>query len=151
MNDANIQTRPMQEEDLDRVVALDAQASGTRRSDFFRKRWQAAAGKPDVYIALVALSGSEIRGFVMAHVLAGEFGTDERFAILDGLGVDSGTRRSGVGAELVGALKVAARDRNCSELRTQAAWDQQPLLAFFASAGFSLAAVNVLERNLTED
>ena len=151
MNDASIQTRPMQEEDLDRVVALDAQASGMRRSDFFRKRWRAVAGAPDVYIVLVALSGDEVEGFIMAHVLAGEFGTDDRFAILDGLGVESGMRRSGIGAELVTALKCAARDRDCTELRTQAAWGQQQLLSFFANAGFSLAAVNVLERDLTED
>lgn len=151
MNDTKMQTRPMQEADLDRVIDLDAQASGTRRSGFFRKRWHAAASAPDVYIALVAVSGSEIGGFVMAHVLAGEFGTDERFAILDGLGVDSGQRHSGIGTALVEELKQAARDRHCTDLRTQAAWDQQRLLAFFAQSGFSLAAVNVLERHLTED
>lgn len=151
MDDMRFQTRPMQEADLDRVIDLDAQASGVRRSGFFSNRWRAAAGAPEVYIALVAVSGDEIGGFVTAHVLAGEFGTDERFAILDGLGVESGRRGSGIGAALVEALKQAARDRQCTDLRTQAAWDQQRLLAFFAKSGFSLAAVNVLERELTED
>ena len=151
MNDASIKTRSMQEGDLDRVVDLDAQASGMRRSDFFLKRWRTASDTPDVYIALVAVRNGEVVGFIMAHVLAGEFGTDERFAIVDGLGVDPGRQRSGIGAELMESLKKASRERDCTDLRTQAAWEQQHLLAFFADSGFSLAAVNVLERNLTED
>jgi len=137
-------TRAMSATDLPRVVDLDAE-TGVRRRDFFHKRWQAMQTEPDKYISLVAEANEEIAGFVMAHVLAGEFGTDQRFAILDGLGVDKEARRSGIGVSLIDALKQASRQRNCSELRTQIAWQQRDLLAFFSGAGFVPAAVNVLE------
>ena len=151
MNESSIQTRSLEEGDLDRVVDIDAQAGGVRRGDFFWKRWRAATDAPEVYIALVAVSAGEIMGFIMAHVLSGEFGTDERFAVVDGLGVASGRRRAGIGTKLVESLKREAGQRNCSELRTQAAWEQQHLLAFFAGAGFTLADVNVLARNLADE
>lgn len=148
---AGMQVRDMTEADLGRAIELDAAAGGMRRGDFFRKRWRAMQGAPEDYIAIVAHHGDDVDGYIMAHLLSGEFGTDERFAVLDGLAVDASRQHAGTGTALVEALKEAARDRDCVELRTQIAWPQQDLLAFFAGCGFTPAAVNVLERDLASE
>ncbi len=142
--------RPMLEEDLDRVIDLDSDAGGMRRGDFFRKRWRAMQVAPEAYLGLVAIQADSVSGFVLAHLLSGEFGAEERFAILDGLGVESSRQGAGIGPNLMDALKQEARVRGCIEVHTQIAWDQQKLLCFFAGAGFLPAAVNVLERRLDE-
>ena len=55
MSDTVSQMRTMQEDDLERVIILDAEASVMQRSDFFRKRYAATLSDPAVYIALVAI------------------------------------------------------------------------------------------------
>ena len=87
----------------------------------------------------------------MAHILSGEFGTDERFAILDSMGVEKAQQRTGLGAQLMQALRDEAGKRKCTEIRTQVEWEQQHLLSFFAHSGFVPAMVNVLERDLNQD
>jgi len=140
--------RAMRSGDLERVISLDAQASGLKRDDFFRRRWQAMEGNPRRYFALVAGVGDSVDGFVMGHVLTGEFGATRRLAIIDGIAVDPEVRRGGVGGSLMDAFKGAARERECLEVRTLADWDRQDLVGFFAGNGFSLAPLNALEKNL---
>lgn len=143
--------RPLAQSDVDAVVALDAAAGGMRREDFFRKRWRAMQVDPDSCIAIVAGNGAGAEGFALAHILTGEFGGDQRFAILDGFAVDPARRHSGVGGALIAALKDEARRRGCTEIRTQCEWPRQDLLGFLAAQGFSPAPVLVLERDLEND
>lgn len=143
---ANI--RAMSAGDLERVIDLDQQAGGMRREDFFRRRWRAMENDPGGYIALVAGDGDRVSGFVLGHVLTGEFGATRPLAVIDGVAVDDSVRGGGIGTALLDALKAAARERECAEVRTMADWDRQDLLAFFAGTGFSLAPLDVLERTL---
>ncbi|MCP4236161.1 MAG: GNAT family N-acetyltransferase, partial [Aestuariibacter sp.] len=57
---------------------------------------------------------------------------------------------TGVGAELMNALKDRARELDCAEIRTLAEWDRQDMLGFFAKSGFSPLPVNVLEKTLSQ-
>lgn len=132
--------------DLEQMIALDRDLGAGTRSDFFYKRQQARDATPDAYIGLVARDGEEIHGFLLAHILHGEFGAAQPVAVLDALGVQAEKQGLGIGDQLVQALKAEARSRNCSELRTQASWTQQDLLTYFASTGFTLAPRTVLER-----
>ncbi len=142
--------RPADGSDLDRIVALDAEAAGMRRADFFHKRWHAMQAAPQDYLALVADGGDSVDGFAMAHILSGEFGDDERYAILDGFAVDAARRRAGTGGALIEAIKDAARVLGCSDIRTQVQWSRQDLLAFLAGLDFSPAPVLVLERGFED-
>lgn len=148
MKNTDMTIRSMREEDLEQVVALDGDAGGLRRHDFFRRRWRAMESSPQSYVALVAAAGEPVGGFVLAHILTGEFGASRPLAIMDGIAVNPTLRRGGLGADLMEALKAAARERGCTEIRTLADWDRQDLLGFFAGTGFSLAPLNVLEKGL---
>lgn len=142
--------RAMARGDLDQVVALDAGAGGLTRSDFFQRRWQAMEAGPESYVGLVAGERDAVDGFVLAHILTGEFGTRRRLAIIDSIAVRSEARGGGVGAGLMDALKTEAVQRGCAEIRTLSDWSRQDLLRFFAKSGFSPAPLDVLEKSLED-
>ncbi len=150
MKDAVPALRPVEEGDLESVIALDRSHSGQSRRGFFEKRWRAMAREPEAFISLAAEQENALLGFVLAHVLDGEFGGSERVAVLDAVGVANDTRGKGIGSSLMQGLVDEVRDRGGRELRTQARWDQRGLLEFFAKAGFRLAPSVVLERSTGE-
>lgn len=147
MSESKCQVHSLQESDLEQVIGLDKNLGGGARPEFFNKRLQAMGRSPKTYISLVASHGDTLCGYLFANVLQGEFGTSQPVAVIDALGVQPGDQGSGVGALLMDALKKEAGNRGCGSVRTQADWQQQDLLAYFANAGFSLAARNVLTRD----
>ncbi len=148
MNTIDLNIRDMVSADLKQVAGLDAMATDLTRNDFFRRRWQAMKDKPDMYIGLIALRQDEICGFVLGHILTGEFGTRRKLATIDSIAVTPELHGSGIGAKLMNAMKDRARDLDCAEIRTLAEWNRQDLLGFFAKSDFSPLPVNVLEKNL---
>ncbi len=148
MDTIDFNIRDMASTDLEQVAGLDAMATGLTRNDFFRRRWQAMEDKPDSYMGLIAERQDSICGFVLGHILTGEFGTRRKLAIIDSMAVATELHGSGIGAELMETLKSRARELGCTEIRTLAGWDRQDLLGFFAKSGFSPLPVNVLEKNL---
>ena len=146
MSDGQWQIGPVQSGDIEQMIELDRDLGAGKRSDFFHKRLQAMDQTPEAYIGLVAREDSVFCGFLLAHILRGEFGAAQPVAVLDALGVQAEKQGLGIGDQLVQTLKAAARAQGCGELRTQASWAQQDLLTYFASAGFSLAPRTVLER-----
>lgn len=147
MLEHNCKLQPLQEQDLEQVIGLDKNLGGSARPEFFNKRLQAMERSPETCISLVASHDDVLCGYLFAHVLQGEFGTRQPVAVIDALGVQPGDQGSGVGMQLMEALKEEARKRGCGSVRTQANWHQQDLLAYFANADFSLAARNVLTRD----
>ena len=150
MRDAELALRPAREDDLESVIALDRSHSGQSRRGFFEKRWRAMARAPEAFISLAAEWENALAGFVLAHVLDGEFGGSERVVVLDAVGVANDARGNGIGTSLMQALVDEVRERGAGELRTQARWDQRGLLEFFAKVGFRLAPSVVLERSTGE-
>jgi len=147
---ANVSIRPLQSTDHPSVEALDRALSEVSRRGFFAKRWQAMARHPQEFAALGAYHDERLCGFALAHLLRGEFGGDAPVAVLDALGVDTGEQAHGAGRELIRALVTELRAQGVQELRTQVAWEQSGLLAFFARAGFLPAPRLVLERAVDE-
>ena len=139
--------RPAAPGDLESIVALDRAHSGASRRGFFEKRWQAMTASPDAFVSIVAVSAERIVGFVLAHVIDGEFGADAPAAVLDAIAVDPAARSHAAGAALMRALVDGARARQVREIRTQARWDERDLVGFFARCGFRLAPKVVLERS----
>lgn len=148
MNTIDLNIRDMVSADLEQVAGLDAMATGLARNDFFRRRWQAMKDKPNLYIGLIAVRQDSICGFVLGHILTGEFGARRKLAIIDSIAVTTERHGSGIGAKLIEALKSRAREQDCAEIRTLVEWKRQDLMGFFAKSSFSLLPVNVLEKNL---
>ena len=88
-------------DDLEALVALDQAHAGRSRRGFFEKRLQAMDREPDSFVALTATEGARTIGFVLGHLLEGEFGTEARTLVLDGIGVEVKEQRRGTGTRLL--------------------------------------------------
>ncbi len=134
-------------ESIDPVVELDNATNGSRRRDFFVKRFDAQDKQPSAFISIGASHDGNLIGFVCCHMLKGEFGSDELIAVLDAMSVDPESQGYGLGRNLLARLMIEIRNRGGKELLTQVGWKQPELLNFFASTGFKMAARLILERN----
>ena len=150
MNAKQFSVRLVRGNDLEAVIALDRDYSGQSRRGFFERRWQAMARDPEGFIGLAAAHGDDLAGFLLAHILDGEFGGTAPVTVLDAVGVATDAQRRGIGNELMCQLVNEVRARGGRELRTQAQWRQRGLLDFFAQSGFQLAPRLVLERHTME-
>ncbi len=135
--------------DLEAVVALDREIGEHSRRGFFEKRWKAVERDPRAFVSIVAETNGHVAGFVLAHVIDGEFGAPDPAAVLDAIGVDPHARAEGIGSTLLESLVEDVRARGAREIRTQARRDERELVQFFARSGFRLAPRVVLERSAT--
>lgn len=138
--------RPLAAGDLDRVVAIDREATGRSRRGFYEKRLAAMRRSPAAFVALGHGVAGQLDGFVLAQILDGEFGSRHPVAVLDAFGVAPTARHHGIGHALFAALETALRRRGARELRTQAPWQDRELLRLFEAVGFTVAPRLVLER-----
>jgi len=134
-------------ESLDKVVELDRATNGSRRRDFFTKRFGAQDKHPQAFISVGANTDTEMVGFICCHMLKGEFGSDELIAVLDAMSVEPESQGRGVGQELIAELIAEIRKRGGRELQSQAGWNQPEVLDFFAATGFTMAPRLILERS----
>lgn len=148
-NAAEPALRPLGAGDLERVVDIDRRLVGHSRRGFFDKRLAAAEADPASFIALAVEQDGTLVGFAIARLQAGEFGEEHPVAILDAIGVDPDRQGRGLGRMLMSGLEDGMRRLGLGEIRTQADWTYQPLIRFFAAAGFSPAPRLALERPAT--
>lgn len=134
--------------DLDAIVALDQKITGHSRRGFYEKRMKAMASDAASFIALAAESGGQVKGFLMAYILDGEFGGSAPVAVMDALGVDSRSRGAGLAKALMSGLDAALKAKGVKELQTQAAIAEHELMGFFIASGFQLAPRLALERSV---
>jgi GNAT superfamily N-acetyltransferase len=142
--------RPLNQNDLDRVIAIDRYHSGQSRRHFFEKRFAAASAHPEDYIHIGAMWGGAVRGFACARLLRGEFGHEQTVAVLDVIGAEPQTQECGIGEELMQELEELMRQRGVRLLHSQALWTRHDLLRFFDASGFKLATRFALERSVSQ-
>jgi ribosomal protein S18 acetylase RimI-like enzyme len=140
--------RSMRDSDLDAVVAIDAAASGRRRPRYFEVMLQRAVKQAGLQISLVAELDNRTVGFVIGSLYYGEYGMVEPSASIDAITVDSRYRGKHVGKALMRQLRLNLGALRIASLRTEVAWDDFDLLAFFDSEGFTPAARLCLECSL---
>jgi GNAT superfamily N-acetyltransferase len=136
--------------DLEAVVAIDRAHTKYSRRRFFEKRFAQAAAHPAEFVQIGFARGGSLRGFVIAHLLRGQFGRDEPVAVLDALGVEFNNQSHGMGQLLIGHLLEILRHRGVRVLHSQASWKSHDLLRFFDRCGFALSSRVVLERSIAE-
>ena len=132
--------------DLDRVVAIDHEITGRQRRGFHENRLAASLDDPRVFISLAFVENGVVEGFVLAHILDGEFGGRHPVAVLDAIGTSLSARRRGGARALIRELQAAARGRGAHELRTQTLWSDEGMLHFLSVVGFKLDGRIVLDR-----
>jgi predicted N-acetyltransferase YhbS len=131
--------RPLAPADLPAVVAIDAANEGRTRRDYLERRLRAAQREPSLHAQFAAVTEGRLAGFMLARVLAGEFGQRRRTLRLERVGVDAEHRRSGAGRALFDALAAWGARHGCIAIRTVASWRASAILAWFDALRFELA------------
>lgn len=131
-----IPVRAMKEGDRAAIVAIDRAVSGENRAAFLTRAIEEALEASDMRVSLVAEIDGAAVGFVLARVDFGEFGRVEPTAVLDTIGVDPDYGHRGVGKALLSQLLINLGSLRVERLRTELAWNEHDLLAFFDRCGF---------------
>jgi predicted N-acetyltransferase YhbS len=133
-----------------RLVRMDEAASGRRREAWYEGRLHRALEESDIQVSLGAEADGTLVGAIMGTVQFGEFGQAEPTAILDTVLVDSEFGRKGVASAMLGQLLENLAGLRIGRLRTQLAWNELDLMAFFGKSGFQPAPRLVLELDVEE-
>ena len=137
-------TRVLSPSDLEKIVKIDQEITKRSRHGFYEKRLSA---NNSATVALGVEENGVILGFVMAHILDGEFGGKAPVAVLNALGVSKEARGKGLAKKLMLALDSALNARGVKEVVTEAEWSEHDLVSFFAAANFSLSGRLIFERD----
>lgn len=131
--------RPLAPQDLATVVAIDAAREGRTRREYIERRLRAAQREPALHAQFAAVDGDSVVGFMLARVLAGEFGRRRRALRLQLMSVRADHQGAGIGRSLFEALAAWGQRHGCAEIRTTASWRDSAILAWFDGLGFELA------------
>ena len=140
--------RRLRADDLERVIAIDAKTTGRRREEFFRLKVGQALADTGIEMSLAAERDGICIGFLLARVYYGEFGTLEKVAVLDTIGVHPDFKGRGVGAALLDQLRTNLLGLGIPRLQTEVGWDSPDLLAFFHHEDFRPAPRFCLDLDL---
>jgi len=144
---SNYALRALRSADLDRVAEIEGKISGSPRKTYYGKQLALVAANPDSFVSTVVEDGGKLMGFGLARVQRGEFGIQNAVAVLDVLGVDSDARGKGIGRAVLSGIEQQLKERNIDILKTQVAWTDSVLTAFFCGNGFKLGSSQVIERD----
>jgi ribosomal protein S18 acetylase RimI-like enzyme len=144
----DVLVRSMRREDLQRVVAIDAGASGAARPEYFARLVERALERAHLQVSLVAEMEGRVVGFLVGSLFYGEFGVPEASATIDAVGVDPAWRRRHVGRALMRQFRRNLAALRVDRVRTEVRWDDFDLLAFLRVEGFAPAPRVCLERPL---
>lgn len=143
-----ILVRQLREEDLEAVVSIDAISTGRRRPRYFEGLLERVLKHSSLQISLVAEAEKRVVGFLAGSLYYGEYGVAEPSASIDAIGVLLEYRGQHVGRALMRQLRLNLGALHITTLRTEVAWDDFELLAFFRKEGFAPAGRLCLECTL---
>jgi ribosomal protein S18 acetylase RimI-like enzyme len=139
--------RDAQPADLSAVVRLDAEATGLKKTAYWRERLAWYAGGHRDRFFLVAERGKETIGFILGDVRAWEFGSPPSGWIF-AINVKRSARLHGVATLLFDAICDRFRKAGIDVVRTMPAKDAQLVLSFFRSQGLMAGPFVLLEKRL---
>jgi ribosomal protein S18 acetylase RimI-like enzyme len=143
-----VSIRRLRPADLETVIALDARNTGTRREEYFKLKLDQAVSEVGMEISLVGEWEGCFAGFLIARIYTGEFGSMERVAMLDSIGVHPDFRGHGIGHAMVRQLRTNLLGLGVPKLSAEVAWSDMHMLAFFQREKFLPAARFCLDLDL---
>lgn len=143
-----IEIRPIQADDLDQVIALDAAITDIEKTDYWYElfhRYGVRGGQQRHF--LVGVQGRQVLGYVIGEVRDWEFGSVPCGWVF-GLSVHPDARLTGLGSRLLDAICDGFRRAGVRTVRTLLARDNNLILSFFRSQGMMAAPYIPLEMEL---
>ena len=128
--------RAMMASDLDAVVRIDRDNTGSDRRDYLSARLDEAAQNRSIRASLVALCDGTVVGHLMARADLGDFGRAESVAVIDTLGVDPAYAHRGVGHALMAQLFANLGALRVDAVETAVPLSDGALLGFLVVCGF---------------
>lgn len=128
--------RLMNEDDLERIITIDAKGQGVDRRDYLMEKFESCIHEPGINISLVAESDGIAVGFLLGLVFLGEFGVPSTRAVLHTIGVNPDFEHQGIAHALVGQFRTNLQALRIDSIHTLVDWDEFGLLHFFKSMGF---------------
>jgi ribosomal protein S18 acetylase RimI-like enzyme len=143
--------RELRAEDLDRVIEIDAQHTGRRKPDYWRRLFDDfVGGRGDVLrVGLAAELGGRVVGYLLGEVRAFEFGS-EACGWVFAIGVDRGHLRGRIASTLLAAACRRFKDAGIECVRTMVRRNDVPVLSFFRANGFVGGSFVELELDLRD-
>lgn len=145
---ADLRIRPAEAADLDQVIAIDAEVTGKKKTDYWYElfhRYGAARSRQRLF--LVAETGREIQGFIIGEVRDWEFGFPPCGWVF-GISVRPDARLGGIATRLLEAICAGFRHAGVDQVRTLIARDNSLVLSFFRSQAMMAAPFIPLEKDL---
>ena len=139
--------RPLCPEDLDRVSDIQSKITGTPRKPFFERLLSLVLASPKTFLTCGVEGNGTLQGFAFARVQEGDFGTLDKVAVLDIIGVAAEGQGKGVGKKVISGIEAQMKTRGIATLKTQTDWADRAMTGFFSSVGFTLAPSQIIERD----
>lgn len=145
--DSAIRIRPLDELDIDSIVAIDEKISGRYRPEV----WESRVGyylRRDPDSSVVAEEDGRVVGFMLGDVRSGEFGLEEPTGWIEVLGVDPEYRGRSVGRRMAEAILEHFRREGARSVRTLVDERMGEIARFFDSLGFEPSSLRPFVRAL---
>jgi ribosomal protein S18 acetylase RimI-like enzyme len=143
-----VAVRPAAVEDLEQVIAIDAEITGLAKTDYWYELFHRyGGGRSRQRLFLVAEDEGAIQGFIIGEVRDWEFGSPPCGWVF-AVSVRPAARVAGAGARLLEAVCQGFRHAGVDKVRTLVARDNSLVLSFFRSQGMMAAPVITLEKDL---
>jgi ribosomal protein S18 acetylase RimI-like enzyme len=142
-----VRIRPLDELDIDDIVAIDEKISGEYRPEV----WETRVGyylRRDPEGPVVAELDGEVIGFMLGEVRSGEFGLEESTGWIEVLGVDPDHRGRAAGRLMAEALLDHFRQKGVTRVRTLVDEEMDELRRFFTALGFEPSSLRPFEKRL---
>jgi L-amino acid N-acyltransferase YncA len=138
--------RQVQARDLDAVIAIDADATGLPKPEYWGEILaRYGGGRRQQRFFLVAEADERIEGYIIGEVRDWEFGSP-RCGWVFAINVRREARQERVGTILLEAIVEGFRRLGVSTVRTLLARDNHLVLSFFRSQGMMAAPFIALEK-----
>ena len=153
-SEVNLLVRPLRENDIATIIAIDEQTSGRAKPEYWRSKLPHYLLEKDLdpeadsgVLARVAEMDGEVVGFMIGEVRRWEFG-QPFCGWITALGVDPNHQSLGIGRRLLAEFLDHYRENGLQEVRTIVEWSDGDLLKFFHSMGFIRGPFVELQKSL---
>lgn len=146
----NLIIRNLRPGDIAAVTRIDSLASGFQRNRYFERKFKRIFGEDaHLLISLAAEMNGKVIGYIMGEANTGEYGIPEPVASVDTIGVDTDSRRLGIGRILIEDFCALAAKAGVELMTTLVSEEDPELIAFFKRHEFKQARMVALDRPLS--